>query len=127
MELDDLEDQIEYTEFKGKWKEAIAFLQEVEHGIAVAALYHPKIGEIDLVWGNYKEENRVSSGHGLSKIIVKHPEVITNMQPIILNMKAEYINQKVGYKLVGYGFKGNVRLIYNGEARRWLMTLFEKE
>jgi phage-Barnase-EndoU-ColicinE5/D-RelE like nuclease1 len=87
MELEDFEDQKEYSQFKGKWKEAIAFLQEVEHGIAVAALYLPKIGEIDLVWGNYKENNRISSGHGLSKIIAKHPEVIENMQPIILNMK----------------------------------------
>ncbi len=124
---EDLEDQIELSQFKGKWKEAIAFLQEVKHGIAVGALYHPKIGEIDLIWGYYKEDNRISSGHGLSKIIAKHPEVVANMQPIILNMKATYINKKIGYKLVGYGFKGNVRLIYNDEERRWLMTLFEKE
>ena len=127
MEQEGLGDQIEYTQFKGKWKEAVAFLQEVKHGIAAGSLYHPKIGEIDLVWGNFKEDNRVSSGYGLSKIIAKHPEVIANMQSIILNMKAEYINQKIGYKLVGYGFKGNVRLLYNGETRRWLMTLFEKE
>jgi hypothetical protein len=97
MELEDLEDQIEYSQFKGKWKEAISFLQEVQNGIAVAALQHPKIGDIDLVWGNYKEDNRISSGFGLAKIAEKHPEVLENMQYILLQMQVKYINEVVGY------------------------------
>jgi hypothetical protein len=119
-------DEPEYLQFRGKWKEAIAYLQIVQKGIAVAALYHPKIGEIDLVWGFYKNDKR-GSGHGLVKIIAKHPEALENMQPILLKMTVKYINKTVGYNLKGYGYKGNVRLIHNGEQRRWLMTLFEKE
>jgi hypothetical protein len=127
MELEDLEDQIEYSQFKGKWKEAISFLQEVQNGIAVAALQHPKIGDIDLVWGNYKEDNRISSGFGLAKIAEKHPEVLENMQYILLQMQVKYINEVVGYNLKGYGYKGNVRITLNGRKRLWLMTLYEKE
>ena len=45
---DELIDKTEFFQFKGKWKEAIAYLTEQKKGIAVAALFHPQIGEIDL-------------------------------------------------------------------------------
>ena len=124
---EDLEDQIEYSQFKGKWKEAIAFLQEVKHGIAVGALQHPKIGNIDLIWGHHQENKRVSSGFGLAKIAEKHPEVLENMQYILLQMQVKFINNIVGYNLKGYGYRGNVRTALNGKKRLWLMTLYEKE
>ena len=38
MEPEGIDDQTEYIQFKGKWKEAITFLKEVKHGIAVGAL-----------------------------------------------------------------------------------------
>ena len=125
--MEDIENEPEYHQFKYKWREAIAFLQERECGIAVAALYHPKIGDIDLIWGKYRDGDRASSGYGLAKVAAKHPEVLENLQPILLAMDAKYINESTGYNLKGYGYKGNVRLIYNGKARRWLMTIFKKE
>ena len=38
-----------YNQFKGKAKEAVAFLSKVKEGEAVGALSHPEIGDIDLV------------------------------------------------------------------------------
>ena len=67
-----------YTQFKGKAKEAIAFLLEKKEGEAVGALHHKDIGDIDLVWGNEKA--------GLQKIAKKHPEVLDNLQEIIGGM-----------------------------------------
>ncbi len=124
---DEIIDEPEYTQFRGKWKEAIAYLIEQQKGIAVGALHHPKIGEIDLVWGVYKKNNRNSSGFGLSKIVAKHPEVLQNMQHILLRMEAKYLNEVHGWQLKGFGYKGNIRLIHNNNSRRWLMTLFEKQ
>ena len=110
-----------------KWREAISFLKQKKEGIAVAALHHPKIGEINLLYGEYKTDGRGSSGYGLAKIIAKHPEVLDSMQSILLKMAVKYVSKDVGYNLKGYGYKGNVRLIHNGQQRRWLMTLFEKQ
>jgi len=55
-----------YDQFKGKAREAIAFLMQKKEGEATGALYHKDIGEIDLVWGNDKA--------GLAHIIDKHIE-----------------------------------------------------
>lgn len=125
--MPDINDEPEFEQFKGKWKEAIAYLRLVKKGIAFGALYHSVIGEIDLVWGEYKDNDRAGSGYGLAKIVAKHPEVLENLQPILLNMKVKFINGTIGYNLKGYGYKGNIRLIHNGKQRIWLMTLFQKK
>ena len=40
------------------------------------ALFHPEVGEIDIVWGNEgTEAKQYSDGFGLAKILKKHPEV----------------------------------------------------
>ena len=72
------------------------------------------------------EDARGSSGQGLAKIVAKHLEVLENMQPILLSMKAKYLNDVHGWQIKGYGYKGNIRLIHNNKNRRCLMTLFEK-
>lgn len=73
-----------YTQFKGKSKEAIAFLLEKKDGEAIAALHHKDIGDIDLVWGN--EGTGKSDGYGLAKLAKFHPEVLDNLQEILDEM-----------------------------------------
>jgi hypothetical protein len=50
-------------------KAAIKYLIEVQEGECVAALYHPQIGDIDIVWGENDANNK---GFGLKHIIEKH-------------------------------------------------------
>ena len=43
-----------YDQFKGKAKEAVAFLRNLKSGEAIGALHHKDVGEIAIVWGNAK-------------------------------------------------------------------------
>ena len=83
----------EYLQFRGKWREAIKYLIEQQKGIAVGALNQPMLGDIDLVWGEYKDD-RTNNGYGLAKIVAKHPEVLPNMQYILQKMIPTFINKK---------------------------------
>lgn len=73
-----------YTQFKGRAKEAIAFLLEKKDGEAIAALHHKDIGDIDLVWG--KEGTGKSDGYGFAKLAKYHPEVLDNLQELLDEM-----------------------------------------
>ena len=53
-----------YDQFRGKPKEALAFLKENKEGDLIGVFYHDEIGDIDLVWGDEKS--------GLSHINSKH-------------------------------------------------------
>lgn len=67
-----------YNQFKGKAREAIAFLRSIKEGEAIGALHPKDIGDIDLVWG--VEGTGKSDGYGLSKLVKYHPEVLDNLQ-----------------------------------------------
>ena len=108
-----------YTQFKGKAKEAIAFLLEKKEGEAVGALHHKDIGDIDLVWGNEKA--------GLQKIAKKHPEVLDNLQEIIggMHVVSESPNRiklesTTRFAVVSKEFLGK-------ERGKWLLTAYEKK
>ena len=108
-----------YTQFKGKPQEAIAFLSQLQNGEAIAALNHPEIGDISLVWGNPKA--------GLEKIASKHPEVLDNLQGIINEMKVvSTSNNRI--KLESNTHFAVVSREYLGQPRKqWLLTAFEKK
>jgi len=67
-----------YDQFKGKAKEAIAFLRKRKEGVAKGALHHRQVGDIDVVWG---DENR-----GLAHIDNKHTDVATRLQEVLDGM-----------------------------------------
>jgi len=112
-----------YDQFKGKAKEAIDFLTGKRDGEAIGALHHTSVGDIDLVWG--KEGTSQSDGFGLAKILKYHPEVATDLQGILDDMhEVERTENRV--QLESEKYKAAVRLEWDGEAKTWLLTAFEK-
>lgn len=113
-----------YDQFKGKAKEAVAFLVKKKSGEALGALYHPEIGEIDLVWG--KEGTSKSDGFGLAKLVKFHPEVLNNLQDILNGMQ---VTTRTGNRiqLESSTHQAAVRLTWDNERKTWLLTAFEKK
>ena len=113
-----------YDQFKGKAKEAVAFLMRKKGGEAVGALSHPAIGEIDLVWG--KEGTGKSDGYGLAKLVKYHPEVLDNLQELLSEMEVVSRSEN-RINLDSKTHRADVRLDWDGERKTWLMTMFEKK
>ena len=113
-----------YTQFKGKAKEAIAFLLEKKEGEAVGALHHKDIGDIDLVWGN--EGTGKSDGFGLAKLVKYHPEVLDDLQEILDDMTVVKKNAN-RVQLESKTHKASVRLAWDKEKKNWLLTAYEKK
>ena len=102
---------------------AIEKLKELNTGEAVSALYHPEVGDIDLVWG--QEGNSKSNGYGLAKIVKYHPEVLEDLQGILSDMKVvERSENRINLESEKY--RAAVRLEWDGKAKKWLLTAFEK-
>ena len=95
----------------------------MQNGEAVAALNHPEVGDIDLVWG--KEGTNKHDGFGLSKLVRWHPEVLDNLQAIVGSMKIT-LRSENRVQLESEIHKGAIRLQWNGQSKHWLMTAFEK-
>lgn len=113
-----------YDQFRGKPQQAIAFLLHKKDGEALGALSHPQIGGIDLVWG--KEGTGKSDGFGLAKIAKFHPEVLNNLQEVINSMTVASAN-KNRMQLESDTHKAAVRLEWDEESKKWLLTAYEKE
>lgn len=113
-----------YTQFKGKAKEAIAFLLEKKEGEAVGALHHKDIGDIDLVWGT--EGTGKSDGFGLAKLVKYHPEVLDDLQEILDDMTVVKKNAN-RVQLESKTHKASVRLAWDKEKKNWLLTAYEKK
>ena len=111
-------------DFNGKTSEAISFLLKRKEGKAKNALYHKDIGYIDIVYG--KEGTAKSDGYGLAKIAKFHPEVLDNLQEIISSMTIVG-KTKNRIQLESKKHKASIRLDWNGESKKWLLTAFEKE
>ncbi|WP_244121619.1 NUDIX hydrolase [Burkholderia gladioli] len=112
------------TNFKGDAQGAIKALTEMQDGEAIGALHHPEIGDIDLVWGQPGTGN--SDGYGLSKIVEFHPEVLGDLQGILGSMTKRQAG-KNRIRLESPDHEASVRLSWDGEAKSWLLTAYEKE
>ncbi len=112
-----------HAEFKHDAKGAIAKLRENKGGEAVAALSHPEIGDIDLVWG--KEGTGKGDGFGLSKLIKFHPEVVDDLQSVIESMTVvSKTNNRI--QIESGEHKGTISLEWFGKGKTWLLTSYEK-
>ncbi len=111
-------------QFRGDAQGAIKALRELENGEAVAALNHPDIGDIDLVWG--EAGTKESNGSGLAKLVKWHPEVLDNLQQILTDMKVTSRTEN-RVQLASETHKAAVRLEWDGQAKTWLLTAFEKK
>ena len=113
-----------YDQFKGKAKEAIAFLLQKKEGEATGALHHKDIGDIDLVWG--EEGTGKSDGFGLAKLVKYHPEVLDNLQNILDDMHVvQRSDNRV--RLESASHQAAVRLTWDNQKKNWLLTAFEKK
>lgn len=112
------------TQYRGDAKGAIKALTELKDGEAVAALSHPEIGDIDLVWG--KEGTRESNGFGLAKLVKWHPEVLDDLQGVVSSLDVvERSENRI--QLESDKHKAAVRLEWDKQAKHWLLTAFEKK
>lgn len=112
------------TQFRGDAQGAIKALTKLQDGEAVAALNHPEVGDIDLVWG--KEGTSNSDGLGLAKLAKRHPEVLGDLQGFLNSLrKDEESSGKNRIRLIGDNGKAVVRLQWDGKAKAWLLTAFE--
>lgn len=113
-----------YTQFRGKPKEAVAFLLAKRDGEAIGALHHNDVGDIDLVWGS--EGTAHSDGFGLAKLAKYHPEVLLSLQEI-LNDMAVTKRSSNRVQLESEKYKAAIRLTWDKQKKTWLLTMFEKK
>jgi hypothetical protein len=100
------------------WRATLARLMGDQGGEAVGALTHPDVGPIDVVWGNDKG--------GLAHILSKHPEVADDLPEHIARMEVVRRSDN-RVRLESGTHAAGVRLDYDGEAKRWLVTAYERE
>lgn len=112
-----------FTQFKGDAQGAIKILSELQDGEAAGALHHKEIGDIDLVWGNAGTGK--SDGFGLAKLVKFHPEVVERLQEILDDMRIVKRSEN-RINLESATHKAAVRLTWNKEKKKWLLTAFEK-
>ena len=98
-------------------------MSELQDGEAIGALHHKDIGDIDLVGGNAGTGK--SDGFGLAKLVNFHPEVVEHLQEILDDMHIVKRSEN-RINLESDTHKAAVRLTWNKEKKKWLLTAFEK-
>lgn len=125
LTFDAVQDEPVFTQFKHNAKGAIKALQEAGGGVAVAALYHPDIGDIDLRWGS-TSDNSKNKGAGLAKLLKWHPEAINDLQGFIEKMGVD----KEGPARVWLSRGEDVAILskdWHGSTGNWLLTAYTKK
>lgn len=102
------------------WTEARDKLMADKSGVVEAALFHPEIGAIDVRWGNKKG--------GLAHIADKHADVLDDLPEILDGMSIDTARSTENrLHLESPDHVAKVRLDYDGERQRWLLTAFRKD
>ncbi|MGI9213059.1 MAG: hypothetical protein ACR2HF_11360 [Methylococcaceae bacterium] len=117
-----------FTQFRHNAQAAIKALSEAGGGVAVSALYHPEIGDIDLRWGQTSDDPR-SKGMGLAKIIKWHPEVLHDLQGFISGLTVHQSHKKKGeiHLTDGMNARAGIKLEWNQKSAHWLVTAYVKK
>jgi hypothetical protein len=113
-----------YAKYKSDPKGAINHLMNVQRGQVRGALYHPEIGEIDIVWGKVTDPIG-HKGYGLAHIIDKHGEEIgQQLDDIVMGGK---VFKKYGNRVWLKNDELNVivGLDYLGKEKQWVVTSFD--
>lgn len=110
------------TEYYHDAPGAITKLLEIKTGDAIGALYHPEVGDIDLIYGWH--DKATDNGMGLIHIKEKHGDIITHLQEVISSTS---IFQRKHDRLIltSDKYKVIIRLDWNGEDKHWLLTAYE--
>ena len=112
-----------FTEYRGDAQGAIARLTQEQSGDATAALSHPEIGDIDLVWG--KAGTNRHDGYGLAKLVRWHPEVLSDLQGLIGSMRVTQRSENRVH-LESEDHEASVSLQWDGQSKHWLLTAYQK-
>lgn len=114
------------TGLEGRWTETVTALKALKDGDVPAALHHPAIGAIDMVWGKEATTPQKSDGWGLAKLLQKHPEVIDDLPERLARMEiTQVLPDRIN--LASEADRAAVRLDWNQEAKTWLVTAFAKD
>lgn len=114
-------------EFRHNAKGAVAHLLKQQHGEAIAALHHPEVGDVDLVWGEAgTKEKDFEDGYGLAKIAAKHPEILQHIQEHLTGMTVTK-RSKNRIVLENTTHRALVRIDWDGQEKTWLLTEYEKK
>ena len=122
-----------YDQFKGKVKEAFAFLMKRKSGDLLGVFHREEFGDIDLVWGDYDgglghiirrhmvEQNDFASVDEIQQII---SEVIKNGR--VVRENTDKINIEYdGYRVtIGKTIRDNKGIILR--QKNWVITAFDK-
>lgn len=112
-------------QFRHDARGAVAALRELQTGEAVAALHHPEIGDIDLIWGRAgTPEKDYEDGYGLAHIIAKgREEILDRLQETLekLPIRKRSANR---IQLWDDEHRAIVRLDWDKRAKTWLLTLY---
>ncbi|KQX19332.1 MULTISPECIES: hypothetical protein [unclassified Sphingomonas] len=106
-----------HGDIAGDWHAAVDRLSHDRAGEVPGALFHPDVGDIDVIWGNAKG--------GLAHILAKHPEVVDNLPDLIAGMEVTRSSAN-RVQLESADHLAKVRLDYDGESKSWLLTAFRK-
>jgi DNA mismatch repair protein MutS len=113
-----------FDQLRGQPRAAIALLLKLRTGEVPGALFHPEVGEIDLVWGSVGPSPR--RGYGLAKIAAVHPEILPLLPELLPGLaKAEADDNSI--HLDSPTHHAVVRTNWKGQVKRWLLTAFEKK
>lgn len=118
-------------EFTGRPAEAVAKLRQEQTGEVRAAFHNPRVGDIDLVWGQEGDPARdYANGFGLPKIIAKHaskdPALLQRLPEIVRN--GEIVSQSPNRTVLKTASdKSVVRLEFDGTPKNWLLTAYGPE
>ncbi len=113
---------------RGSWLSAMRALRDAGEGEIAGALHHPDIGPIDVKWGTPgKAAPTWAGGYGLSHILAKHPEMearLADLPEIIAGMDI-VSNDGRTVRLRGDPHEAGVRLDWDGQEQRWLVTAYD--
>ena len=114
-----------FREFRHDAEGAIKKLMEVGTGEAVAALYHPEVGDIDLIWGRATKSER-GRPYGLAHILEKHGRRTLEELPSVFPKLKRVPEKDAGNNLVleNETHRAVVTTEWRGSHKVWLLTFY---
>jgi hypothetical protein len=110
-----------FLEFTGNPIGAFLKLEETKLGQVPAALNHPTVGAVDVIWG--QEGKSKNYGFGLSKILKYHPEARPILENLFDAFEIQSENENTIQLELG-DYKAILKKNWKGEEKRWLLTSF---